>query len=266
MKKLIFFDIDGTLRSNEKKEILSQTKKLIKKLAQNPNVELGIATGRNYGRLRVLEELRPLFKYWVLSNGALTMCQDQIINEICFDPQDITTIYQEVQKHQIKSEIAMKLFGLKDVFAINDPHCNCPDLSDFKDEIKVTLTHDFHLQNKIYQIGLLYRPPSQKEQIRHFLNKMTQLKTYFWDDGYIDLMYLAVDKSYGIKQIKKLYPQHQLICIGDGPNDFEMLQLADIAITMGNSKIEKLKNIANLITPHIDEDRIYDFFEQAKLI
>ncbi|MBS2126191.1 HAD hydrolase family protein ['Fragaria x ananassa' phyllody phytoplasma] len=29
------------------------------------------------------------------------------------------------------------------------------------------------------------------------------------------------------------------MCIGDGPNDFEMIQLADIAITMRNRKIKK---------------------------
>lgn len=95
---------------------------------------------------------------------------------------------------------------------------------------------------------------------------MKELKAYFWEGGYVDLMYQKVDKSYGIKQIKKLYPNHQLICMGDGPNDFEMLKLADISITMGNTKIQELKSIANLVSPHIDEDLIYDFFKQARLI
>ncbi|WP_374695580.1 HAD family hydrolase [Areca yellow leaf disease phytoplasma] len=51
MKKTNFFDIDGTLRSNKNKAILPQTKALIKELSQDPNVVLGIATGRSYARL-----------------------------------------------------------------------------------------------------------------------------------------------------------------------------------------------------------------------
>ncbi|WP_349402008.1 HAD family hydrolase [Candidatus Phytoplasma solani] len=258
MKKLIFFDIDNTLRSYAKKAIPDQTKKLIKQLSKNPDVVLGIATGRNYGRLDVLEDIRHLFKYWVLSNGALTMIGDKIINEVCFTKEIILAVQKEIAK----SEILMNFFGFEQGFTFN----NYKQVNDFKNASPITLTKDFYLRNKIYQISLLYQKDFQKLKIKNFLAQMKELKAYFWECGYVDIMYQKIDKSYGIKKIKKLYPNHQLICIGDGPNDFEMLKLADIAITMGNTKLEKLKKIANFISPHIDEDRIYEFFEQARLI
>ncbi|CAM11345.1 Putative hydrolases of the haloacid dehalogenase-like (HAD) superfamily [Candidatus Phytoplasma australiense] len=262
MKKLIFFDIDGTLRSNEKKTIGRQTQKLINQLAQNPNVTLGIATGRNYGRLDVLKGIRHLFKYWVLSNGALTMIEDKIIDEVEFSQQ----IILKIQKEMEKIGALMHLYSLEHIFEVPTSKNNFHNMSDFENVKQVALTKDFYLQNKIYQISLLYQKDSQKTQIKNFLAKNKELKAYFWEGGYIDLMYQQIDKSYGIKKIKKLFPNHQLICMGDGPNDLEMLKLADIAITMGNTKIEELKEISNLITPHIDEDRIYDFFKQSNLI
>ncbi|MFT2805087.1 HAD-IIB family hydrolase [Candidatus Phytoplasma asteris] len=268
MKKLIFFDIDGTLRSNKNKAILPQTKALIKELSQGPNVVLGIATGRSYARLGVLKELRPLFKYLVLCNGALTMQaqktqEEKVLNEVCFDQKDV----MQVKKAAATNGVALTLFTLDQIFAIdlqNDQTLN--NINSFKGEQKLVLNDAFFEQQKVYQMVLLHEKENDKEKIQQFLKDMPQLKAYFWDSGFVDIMYQKIDKSYGIKQIKALYPDHQLICMGDGPNDFEMLKLADVAITMGNTKIEDLKNIANFVSPHIDEDRMYDFFKTKKII
>lgn len=268
MKKLIFFDIDGTLRSNKNKAILPQTKSLIKALSKDPNVVLGIATGRSYARLGVLKELRTLFKYLVLCNGAITMQaqktqKEKVLNEIYFDEKDV----MQVKKAAATHGVALTLFTLNQIFAIdlqNDQ--TLKNISSFKGEQKLVLNDAFFKQQKVYQMVLLHEKENDKEKIKQFLKDMPQLKAYFWDSGFVDVMYQKIDKSYGIKRIKALYPDHQLICMGDGPNDFEMLKLADVAITMGNTKIEGLKNIANFVSPHIDEDRMYDFFKNKKII
>ncbi|ABC65217.1 putative hydrolase of the HAD superfamily [Aster yellows witches'-broom phytoplasma AYWB] len=272
MKKLIFFDIDGTLRSNKNKAILPQTKALIKELSKDPNVVLGIATGRSYARLGVLKELRPLFKYLVLCNGALTMQaqkkqEEKVLNGVYFDQKDI----MQVEKAAATNGVALTLFTLDEIFAIDlQKDQKLKNISNFKGEQKLVLNDAFFKQQKVYQMVLLnYKEndkENDKEKIKHFLKDMPQLKAYFWDSGFVDIMYQKIDKSYGIKQIKALYPNHQLICMGDGPNDFEMLKLADVAITMGNTKIKDLKKIANFVSPHIDEDRMYDFFKTKKII
>ncbi|WP_024563429.1 HAD-IIB family hydrolase [Candidatus Phytoplasma tritici] len=268
MKKLIFFDIDGTLRSNKNKAILPQTKALIKELSKDPNVVLGIATGRSYARLGVLKELRPLFKYLVLCNGAITMQaqktqEEKVLNGVYFDKKDV----MQVKKTAAKNGVALTLFTLEQIFAIDlQNNQTFKNISSFKGEQKLVLNDSFFEQQKVYQMVLLHEKENDKERIKQFLKDMPQLKAYFWDSGFVDIMYQKIDKSYGIKQIKSLYPDHQLICMGDGPNDFEMLKLADVAITMGNTKIEDLKNIANFVSPHIDEDLMYDFFKTKKII
>ncbi len=55
------------------------------------------------------------------------------------------------------------------------------------------------------------------------------------------------------------------IAFGDGPNDFEMIEYANIGVAMGNA-IDELKAIANLVTSHINEDGLYNGFVTLKLI
>jgi hydroxymethylpyrimidine pyrophosphatase-like HAD family hydrolase len=51
MKKIIFFDLDQTIYNNDTNEMPSQTKKLLEKLSKDPNVTLGLATGRSKSML-----------------------------------------------------------------------------------------------------------------------------------------------------------------------------------------------------------------------
>ncbi|TVY12324.1 putative HAD superfamily hydrolase-like (type 3) [Candidatus Phytoplasma pini] len=104
-----------------------------------------------------------------------------------------------------------------------------------------------------------------KDKINPFLEQLDCFQIYYWHT-HTDLTMKNINKSTGIVKIKQKYPDYELICIGDGSNDLEMLKLADISIAMGNSEYPYIKKMANLITPHIDDDSIYDFFKLHKLL
>ena len=55
------------------------------------------------------------------------------------------------------------------------------------------------------------------------------------------------------------------IAIGDGPNDLQMMEYAGIGIAMGNAR-EEVKQRADLVTEHIDEDGLYHAFERLHLL
>ena len=55
------------------------------------------------------------------------------------------------------------------------------------------------------------------------------------------------------------------LAIGDGPNDLEMLQYAATGVAMGNAA-DSLKAAADLVTGCVDEDGLYQAFEQLGLI
>ena len=55
-----------------------------------------------------------------------------------------------------------------------------------------------------------------------------------------------------------------MIAFGEGYNDIEMLQLADMGVAMGNAS-EEVKAHADFVTKRIDEDGIFYACEQLGL-
>jgi hydroxymethylpyrimidine pyrophosphatase-like HAD family hydrolase len=102
--------------------------------------------------------------------------------------------------------------------------------------------------------------------VEKFAYEIKVLKPYFSRSGRSDLVYRCFDKASGIKKIQYLYPDYQVVCIGDGHNDIEMLKIADIGIAMGNSKYEEIIQNAKLVAPSIEKNQLYDFFKDNNLV
>ncbi|WEK82684.1 MAG: HAD family hydrolase [Candidatus Phytoplasma pruni] len=254
-KRLFFFDIDETLYSNKKKAILPQTKKLILKLSQMPNTILGIATGRNYRNLNAIEELLPLFKYFVLMNGSLTISDGKIIDESPISTEHIEEVHKRIQNYQMMAtSIGINKAGL--YFDKKKGDMNL--VQEYKKNLDFEIDNQFYLKERIY---LLIVAGADKDKLAPLLKDLDYFNICVWKN-HIDLTVKGVNKYYGIKKIKDKYPDHQLICMGDGSNDIEMLKAADIGIAMGNSLYPKVKVAANIVSPHIDDDKMYDFYEE----
>ena len=80
-------------------------------------------------------------------------------------------------------------------------------------------------------------------------------KTARWDDYAVDIMLNDSDKSKGIQSVLEYYGYNSedVMVLGDGANDVEMLQCAGISVAMGNGSI-KAKRAASFITDDIDDD------------
>jgi hydroxymethylpyrimidine pyrophosphatase-like HAD family hydrolase len=85
-------------------------------------------------------------------------------------------------------------------------------------------------------------------------------------DGGADFIYPHIDKSFGIKQLRTIDPYDRVIEIGDGQNDLSMIVYADIGIAMGNAKDPIIKEKAQLVAPHIEENKLFDFFKEHQLL
>lgn len=82
-----------------------------------------------------------------------------------------------------------------------------------------------------------------------------------------ELMIPGVHKASAIADVLKHLniSREDSMALGDGLNDLEMLEYVQVGVAMGNAR-EQLKEIADDITDHIEEDGLYNCFLKYGLI
>ncbi|MEZ0180546.1 HAD-IIB family hydrolase ['Camptotheca acuminata' phytoplasma] len=259
---MFFFDIDETLYSDSHKSVLSQNKKLILELSKNPNNVLGIATGRNHGNLKVVEELLPCFKYLVLINGALVLENNKIIDKTPISVENIEKVlkHSELLSNEGNEIVSSTISFDKSAFYSNNDNQK-EIIKLWQSRFEIAIDDEFHLKEEVFMLNLFGR---DKDKIKPFLDELDLFQAYYWRT-HIDLTVKDINKFSSIKNIKEKYPEHELICTGDGYNDLEMLENADIGVVMGNCEYDEVIEKANLKAPRIEENKLYDFFKENNL-
>lgn len=258
MKTIIFFDVDNTIYNNALGKIPKQTIKLLKELSTKEDVILGLATGRGFKKLKVIEKVLPYFTYKVLINGSVIYKNDELI----YDYPILTEDIKEVLDITKGTDFNVGMVGIEDE-AVN-----------YWDErvgygmkalrgIFPKVDETFYLNHKIYQLWLF---ADDEHRILDIAKKITKFQVYPWHKGGADFIYPNTNKAFGIKKAIEHETDFQLICVGDGANDVKMIEMADIGIAMSNTRFEELKEKAKHLAPHIKEDQLYDFFKSINLI
>jgi len=86
-----------------------------------------------------------------------------------------------------------------------------------------------------------------------------------WNDGF-ELVAPNVSKWSAIKSLLHDYRLHpnEVVAIGDGPNDLEMLKYAGTGVAMGNAS-EQVQATADFVTSHHEQDGLAEFIERYLL-
>ncbi|VEU80480.1 HAD-IIB family hydrolase [Haploplasma axanthum] len=257
MKKFIFFDLDNTIHSTKNKEIPSQTIDLIKKLALMPNTYVGLATGRGPSKVHMLEGLEELFTYKIFINGSVAYKNNKLIYSNPLKLDDIEQVLKETEKEEVSVG-----FVTIDKEYVNEYSLEVDyGIKGFGDKVP-EINPKIYIEKEVYQLWLFSR---DKEKINKITSKSNFL-CYPWHSGGADLVDRNTNKAIAIAKVLENETDYQLITVGDGHNDIEMIKLADIGIAMGNSGFPELKEKANYVAPHIDSNQLYDFFKELKII
>ncbi len=280
-KKVLFFDVDGTL-VNFSCEMPISTKRALEMLHNNGHY-LVISTGRSKS------EVYP----WLLSMewdglicgaGAYVEWNKNIIYSKYMDNlmvKLITEYIEELGRTYIlegssaiweKSALMEKNRALISewIKASNGDGSNAPipDARLFDDISEVSLIHKLNFHGIDMDISIF-----ENELNTHMKNNgLSPIHAIKFNNGNVfntsgEITLEGIHKSYGINLLLESsgFDVNDSIAFGDSMNDYEMVKNAGIGVAMGNA-CDSLKNVADFVTDHIDKDGIFNAVLKLGLI
>ena len=250
--KIIFFDIDDTLRNSKTGFIPSTIPTAFKQL-RDKGILTGIATGRGiFGVVPELKALKPDF--FVTLNGAyIEDKKGNVIysNKIAKDKvEEYITWTKEVGiDYGLVGSQAAKLSRRTEMISqAIDPIY--PDLE---------VDPDFYQKEDIYQMWTF---EEQGDDLVLPDTLASTLRMVRWHEHSSDVVPISGSKAAGVAKVVDqlgLKPENVMV-FGDGLNDLELFDYAGISVAMGVSH-EKIKEKADYITKTLEEDGIFDALE-----
>lgn len=256
MKKIVFFDIDGTLLDHEK-NLPSSTKKAIEQLKEN-GVFVAIATGRAPFMFESIRKELDIDSY-VSFNGQLVVFENEVIYENPLNEQEIHRLYLHskenghplifMDQNTMKSSVPHHKYIEESMQSLKFPH---PEMDE-----------KFYQSNKVYQ-SLIFCEPSDEHK---YTSEFSQFHFVRWHHFSADVLPQGGSKAEGIKKmIEKIgFNIKDAFAFGDGLNDIEMLQAVGTGVAMGNA-VEEAKAHADLVTKDVSNEGIWYGLKELELI
>ena len=250
--KIIFFDIDDTLR-NSKTGFVPSTIPTIFKQLREKEILTGIATGRGvFGVVPEIKALKPDF--FVTLNGAYIedkkgnviysnkIAKDKVEEYITWT-KEVGIDYGLVGSHAAKLSRRTEMISQ----AIDPIY---PDLE---------VDPDFYQKEDIYQMWTF---EDQGDDLILPDTLASTLRMVRWHEHSSDVVPISGSKAAGVAKVVDqlgLKPENVMV-FGDGLNDLELFDYAGISVAMGVSH-DKIKEKADYITKTLEEDGIFDALE-----
>ena len=119
-------------------------------------------------------------------------------------------------------------------------------------------------QNYIYKVCFIDKPEKiieKRKQISEEILKKYEITSSVPE--YLEIVKKGIKKSEAIKVVLEKYhiQQDEVMAIGDGENDVEMLEFAGLGIAMENAK-EEVKRFANDVTTSNNHDGVANAIEK----
>lgn len=255
--KLVFFDIDDTLRIKDTGYVPESLSYVFESLRKK-GIRTGIASGRAiFGVVPELMALKP--DYFATINGSHV--EDKNGNTIYSKP-----IPKELVKRYIEWSNAMGYhYGLMGSHQATLSH-RSEAISRTMDIVYENLATDpdFYQENPIYQIWA-FEPEQGVLQLPEELSQ--DLRAVRWEKIALDVILTDTSKATGVAKVVEhlgLKPENVLV-FGDGPNDLELFDYAGISVAMGVSDPE-LQKKADFVTKKVEEDGILYALEELGLV
>lgn len=244
--RIVFFDIDGTLRSERSGRVPARTVRAVRALRRQ-GVRVVIATGRHPIELDGAGLEGMTFDGYAAANGQ--MCLDGVRHLFAGFP-----IGEE------GTSALVRLFGQGDLllwfFGVDESYAN---ISDERLDLLSNATTGLAPEVRPYDGMTLYQAVALigVEEEDALAAALPGCRLQRWGSEGVDIIAADGGKVEGMKAFLERFgcTREQSMAFGDQHNDLDMLRFAGIGVAMGNGGAE-VRAAADHVTTSVDDDGI----------
>lgn len=247
-KKLVMFDIDGTILDHNHK-IPASTKEAIQ-LVKEAGHEVAIATGRAPYYIKEIREALGIDAF-VCFNGQYVEINGEVIYKNPIQPELLTDLFSDAQANA-HPLVYMGAEAMRSTVEGNEIVESC--FASLKiDPANITMNMDYFNEVEIYQT-LLFCAAHEEVAYKQAMQNLAFIR---WHEYSTDVLPLGGSKAKGIEQfmIHRGIKKEDVYAFGDNLNDIEMLQFVGHGVAMGNAP-DVVKKAAKYVTKDVGEDGI----------
>jgi HAD superfamily hydrolase (TIGR01484 family) len=241
--KALICDVDGTLLPNRENAVLSE--KVKKAIAQaSDKIHVGLATSRPLFLLPVIIKELKLSGPSIINAGSeiINLSTNKVIAEHFLSEEDMVLLLNKFE-----------FFGLP--ATLDDGKC------EMAYDKKKSYKHIMKIFTRAVPEEITDKLLTEIEQVLTIASH----KVPSWNNGKFDIFFTNsyATKQHGILEVAKLLgiSTDEIIGIGDGHNDLQLLIACGLKVAMGNA-VNDLKAIADYIAPSVEEDGVADVIQR----
>lgn len=276
MKKIIAFDLDGTLFTNEKK-ISKKTKEILERLGRQGYI-LVPSTGRPYSGLMDVMKLEGI-EYCIVNNGAgvYSFKEGQCLHRNAMPLEKFLPVFKQLEEMDVMAD------AFVDKYAYMTKSKNyLIDRLDANEETKNYIRKTRKIVDNQYetlkQLGkdvekLTINFPVDEnkkrlgyEKVMDLLGKYPYMHAVPGGMRNIEVTASGISKATGLRWLvgKLGLTMEDIMAFGDSGNDREMLEEAGLGIAVANAEIEA-REAADKISKYSNEEEciekeLYDYY------
>ncbi len=261
MKKVFFFDVDGTLLPHGNEKGVDQKTIYALNYLKEAGHDVVIATGKSESMIQ--DQIKSIgATNHITMNGAQIVINNDVKHVERFSHDTL-----EHLKDIARSQKLMLGCQTRHEYYIVDINYDASTAKQVLDEVSLNLPNvkpDFAKDDTISQLWFL-----GDHSGLDFEGEMVPGHRFLkWHEHGCDIVIDYVSKAFAIeKYLEMVYPNTEVetYAFGDGHNDIEMLSMVDNGVAMGNA-VAPLKAVANHVTDSCVDLGVYNYLVKNKLI
>lgn len=261
MKKVFFFDVDGTLLPHGNQKGVDPKTIYALNFLKEAGCDVVIATGKSESM--IADQIKAIkAANHITMNGAQIVIDNEVRHVERVERETLEELKEIARRHGL-----MLGCQTREEYYIVDINFDYQKADEVLSKVSLTVPAvkpDFAQEDTISQLWFLGNHSSLD-----FDRPITPgQKLIKWHDQGCDVVIDYVSKAFAIeKYLEMVYPNTEVetYAFGDGNNDIEMLKLVDVGVAMGNA-VDGLKAVATDVTDSCEDLGVYNYLLKNKLI